>query len=540
MPILTNPTKKKTSSILVSDLLSSSEFNFRQTLPASQLADDGLTAYLQYLGVADIDKEFNDAVKEFEVQLEEQEIASKMQANLAAESSANLAVESQPGLGTGAAAVNAEGRQNILADTHADIEAQVAETYASGLANMSENYMQRLESVLGKYDETTQSFAGLTDYLNIADTATEALLKALALLTNPEANIADESYQKVLKSAGLAIIDDQAGTVTLTEIGTQAIDKLLNSTGSNDERSELGGQTLLNFMAEQMAQSQYVLNTNKSWLDLDSEEQQLLITKQASWLYNNFPDLRVSSWGLYEEVNGRVMPDMTFSLPHVDAAGVVGDAISVAEFNINNVEAGTKTEAHILQMKADIGSGKIPNGSYITFAAGDVYGSDAFYYVQDGYIYKTEYTVDNPPPSIPIGGASIYSFGDYHDSGKGGEQDAWVQAIIDSARAGRIPDGTVFLFDISSVAAKFDRNKTAYEYSNGAFIKLTVDNSKKIIDGSQTAYIRPDKTVLETVAFGPTSPQARLYLDFDFDQYDINRRRNLARQETQTAMFITN
>ena len=79
MSLTINPiTKRKMTSVLASDLVGNVEFDAKQTLPVMDMKSDeynkGMSLYLQRLGVSRIDKEYNAAVKLFEVQLQEQEM----------------------------------------------------------------------------------------------------------------------------------------------------------------------------------------------------------------------------------------------------------------------------------------------------------------------------------------------------------------------------------------------------------------------------------------------------------------------------------
>lgn len=454
----------------------------------SEKYDEGMSLYLEKLRVNEIDKEYNAAVNAFETQMQEQEIAAKLGANLASSISADRATEAQPGLGTGAAAVASAGMQKALGNVHQTIETQAAEAYQEGVAQIAKDYQTELESVLGEYDEATGTFAGLTEYQDMANMSTDALMKTLAMAINENVNTAslmgDEDnpgYIKVLEEAGL--IESRLGNeVILSARGKEYLDYVVNNVTPNEQNPALGNRTFMDVMAEQMAISKYSIDGITSWSDLDEFKQAEITKKYKSWLFNNQDNLRVTSWDLYTKTESGIELDTRYDTPIPQALGLIhsgdgvpaGKSVFTIEVTDEFIVAETKEQKHFDQIKADILSGKIADGAYITFASGKANDNDKFYYVYKGHIYETEYTMASPPSKIDLKSANVYSFGNYQDTGKGEFlQDDWVNEIIRSAKAGTIPDSTYIRMNYGSG----DAEKGWYLYNDGVF-ELVPGNTK--------------------------------------------------------------
>lgn len=455
--------------LLSTDIMGLVKFDSKQTMPVSDMSsslyNEGMSLYLKQLGVAQIDEKYNEEVRIFETQLEEMELSAKLSASLMAESQANAAVETQPGLGTGAAAIASEGRQKSLASANAAIEENISEIYQSGIQSIGEEYQNELESILGEYDAATQTFSGLANYETMANESTVAMAKIMALMIDPNIDTYSDKYIDVLAAAGYIAETSVNGEITMTDLGQQMFDALLNGVDVNKPLAVLGGKTLQYALAEQMAKAQY--SGEEHWNLLSDSKREEVITQYASWLHNNQNSLRLTVWDLYTP-DGNL--DTEYSIESVDILNVDGDSgVPINTLSLEDVTGCTQDE--FSKIKLDLISGKISNGSYITFQSGEAEKDDKFYYVENGIVYKTEYTVDNPPPVIRADQASIYSFGRFRDTGRGkGKQDEWVQAIIDSANAGRIQDGTYINFNYGNSS---DGHETGwYKYENGAFQRV--------------------------------------------------------------------
>lgn len=478
---------KKTMSILANDLIGNINFDISQTIPAMDISSDqyneGMKLYLQMRGVKKIDAEYNAAVRQFETQLEEQELSAKLQANLAAESAANIAVEAQPNLGTGASAVASEGMQSALEAAHTGIEQNVIKTYQEEIQEFSEQYTSKLESILGEYDPVTKTFAGLVEYQTNANKATEALMKVLAISLKPGVDTASDEYIDVLISAGF-VEKNSNGVVTLSDAGQTAIDKMVNNVEINEPNAALGGKTLIRACAEQMAMSEYSYaddDGNTLWESLSPEKRSASIREYESWIFNNLNNLRVSSWQLYEETESGIIIDTEYSTPRPDTGGVGVDSdTGVAITKLTAEVVSAEDPNYFGQIKTDIASGKIADGSYIIFSA-SAEKNNKFYYVYQGYVYETAYTVENPPEQIDVNKATTYSFGHYAGTSNDADdvQNEWVQEIIDSAKAGRIPDGTYIQMNYGVMN---NRNTGWYIYENGVFKKVSSDTKVTVKD----------------------------------------------------------
>lgn len=473
MALITGTAKKKPMSILASDLSGNIDFDISQTIPAMDMSsnkyDEGMNLYLQALGVNKIDKVYNETVKQFELQLEEQEMSARLQANVAAESAANMAVEAQPGLGTGASAVASEGRQSALSAVQEGITQSVAQSYQEGMASISEEYQSKLESVLGKYDESTGTFEGLAEYENLSNKTTEAMSKVLALMIDPTADTQSDKYLEILQDAGFIEPSTIPGEVILTTLGQEQIDMLVNSVDVNMPQDSLGGKTLSNMIALQMAMSDYsgYLDDGTSmWSSLSESKRTELVREYESWIYNNQDTLRLTAWDLYTKTDTGFELDTFWQTPVLDVKIEGVDTAGVYISQLTTEQAGNCTNTELSVVKQEISTGKIPDGSYFTFQRGKLYDNAKYYYVKNNTVYETEYTAENPPPVISLESATVRSFGKYFETGTGkGKQDKWVQHIIDYGKAGRLPEGCVINMNYGYGTARW------YKYENGEFTK---------------------------------------------------------------------
>ena len=472
-------TKRRRSAISIpsSELFGQVQFDATKTIPAMDIGsdayDEGQNLYLERLGIKNIDKKYNEMVEEYEYQFQEMAADSALQIALAAETSANIAVENQGGLlGTGAAAVESAGRASVETKAQEALATSLPETYASGIEAIAGAYQAELESILGKYDASTGTFADLAQYNANADRSNTALAIAMATLISPNwSSDPKKTWTDVLTSGGFAVLEN--GELSLTDRGQTLLDQMLNGIDVNEERAQFGGHSLLYFLAEQMAkqsyESEYLSDDGETkWELLSESKRSNLITQYETWLQTNQMNLRVSHWGLYDE-NG--VPDVEASIPEPDET-VITDSninsigIKIIDLTFEDVSDCTEDEFNI--MRTDLLSGKIPDGAFITFQAGEMYKDDKYYYITDGMLYKTNYTAENLPPIISVESATVRSFGVFRDTGTGkGSQDDWVQAIIDAAAAGRIPDGTVIDMNYG-YSSSF--SPTWWVYEDGKFV----------------------------------------------------------------------
>lgn len=459
MALTTNPARRKGMTILASDLSGAVTFDVKQTLPVMDMTsgsyDAGTAAYLKMVGVTQLDAQYNAAVQAFEQQLQEQELASKLQANFAAAAGADQAVESQPGLGTGAGAIASEGRQSALQAMHGMIEQQTMESYQAGVENLSASYGEQLENILGKYDPVTGTYAGLTEYDSIGMMAGDAIADALAFMINPNPDEKDTT-ESILVAAGLA--ESINGDLSLTTAGETMLKRVVNGLDVNEEQAELGGKTLIDFMARKMA-----MQDHPNWDEISSDRQDTTIAKYANWLEKNFDFLRVSHWDMYEEAGDFIIPDIMPDTS-VGSGTYILDAFAGEEDTpFENVDG-----VALADVKQRVLNGEIPDGAYFTIGE-----KGKYFYVKDYIVYETEYTTDNPPDEIPVNSAIVTSFGHFLDSGTGkGEQDKYVQAIIDKAKAGQLAENTIVQMNFGYAT---NRYIGWYQYRDGTFYKLSGD-----------------------------------------------------------------
>lgn len=538
MALVTNPTKKRPLSILASDLTGNISFDATKTIPAMDITsneyNEGMSLYLQKLGINKIDAKYNEAVKQFEMQLEEQELAARLQANMVAESSANINVEAQTGLGTGASAVAAEGRRSALDSVQTDISENIVQSYQTGMQNIAEQYQSKLESILGKYDEATGTFANLANYENMSNKVNEAMFKVLALMIDPTVDtLNDSKYISLLTQMGFIEESKVAGEYIISELGQEQIDMLVNSTNVNEPQEIFGGNTLANMIATEMAKQDYndgYISEEglTSWESLSSSKRSELITKYKSWIYNNQDNLRLTAWNLYEKTDTGFELDKYWETPNISSAitglsNIENKGTHITQLTTDMISDCDDEE--LVEVKNEILSGTIPDGSYFTFQRGKMYNDDKYYYVKNGVVFETNYTAKDPPPIINVDNATIRSFGNYDGAGQGGDQDAWVQAIIDSAQAGRIPDETYINMNLGESSERHDW----YQFIDGQFIRITNTEAENIIIDpekgltlkvTQQGYYQRDisgySNVIQRVGTSWTPSKGVEYIDFDW------------------------
>ena len=299
-------------------------------------------------------------------------------------------------------------------------------------------------------------------------------MKTLALSLNSSADTLTDKYiTDVLIPAGL-VEKDVNGIVTLTAAGQEKIDQIVNGALVNEPNAALGGKTFLSGMAEQMAIADYTVGGVSSWESVSETKRTEILKEYQSWIYNNQDSLRVSSWELYELDNeGDIVIDRYWATPDIAETNIykegvnMDSGIAVENLTLEHVESDTETQEYLDQVKKDIISGKIADGAYITFSTDKAKKDDKFYYVYNGHVYETEYTMENPPKQIDVNSASVYSFGKFSGTGKGDndKQDKWIEEVIKSAKAGKLPDGVYIDFN-------FGLGMDYYKYSNGSFIKV--------------------------------------------------------------------
>lgn len=462
MGLIVNPTKRKGTSILMDDLMGNTSFGIKQTLPIldmqSDVYDSGMDMYLTQLGVKEIERTYNEQIRMFESELEEQEVAAQLQAELAADAAANRAVEFQPGLGTGAAAAASEGRQAALGDTQTAIAQSIEETYAEGMTEFSENYLTELESRLGKYDPTTNTFAGLSEYQATANLVNQAAAKALAKFLDPNADTdsstSENSYLQVLKQAGFAT-SDNAGGIILTESGEKALQRWVNGLDLDTANPALGDMTFNTFVAEQMAKD--AVGGAEMFAKLSEAKRTELLLQYKSWLNNNFDSMRVSHWDLGYYDGEKLVVDRG----QFDQGTDIG-MMELSTMGWEELSASIKDNTEFTKWKGDIVAGKY-NGQYVS-VPGETADDTKIYYAENGKLYDSGYTLGDPPKTIRLDQANHLLFGTYAGTGEGGKQDKWTNAIIDAAKAGRLPNYTVVQFNYGDV-----KENGLYRYVDGEF-----------------------------------------------------------------------
>ena len=473
----------------MTDLQNQLNLDYKQTIPAADIKsskyDEGMSLYLQSLGLANIDTEYNKQIKEYEAYLQELEFGSKLQASILSQTQANASVEAQANLGTGAKNLASIGHQKALDSAYAQIESNVAQAYQEGMAGITENYQTQLENVLGEYDPVTGTFADLASYEAMSNAASTAFAKVLAQMLDSD----NTDYLQVLKDAGYIESTGPGGEIVFTAAGQKYMEAVLNGISADTPNDIFDGKSLSYALALQMAKDAYSGEHTSAegldgWSALSDSKQSEIVNEYQDWLVNNMDIMRLTEWDMYEKTDdGYVLNTMFSSSLNTELYHEGVDTESGIDLMyLTKDDVSDCTQEEFDKIKMELVTGKISDGTYFVFQSGKAYDDDKFYYVSNGRVYKTQYTVKSPPKVINVDQASVYSFGIFQDTGTGKfKQDKWIQEIIDSAKAGRIPDGTYISFNYGASATS---NGGWYVYRDGQF--LSVNPSETVVHKSYT------------------------------------------------------
>ena len=104
-----------------------------------------------------------------------------------------------------------------------------------------------------------------------------------------------------------------------------------------------------------------------------------------------------------------------------------------------------------------------------------------------------KYNIDAERDKIIVSAAKEEDFGQYKDTGKeGSKQQKYVNAILEAAKQGKIPNGTMFDFNYGWGA---DKKGSIYVYYNGAFY---LTNYTRVEGAKNGAYVADDTDVVYT------------------------------------------
>lgn len=423
------------------------------SLALSTVAEENLDStkkYLEVAGVAEIDRQFSDLVAQYENQFKLQSIEIQKQANLQMQDAMMQAGEGALGqLGTGA---QADLAQDIGGNVSEQAEAQqtaLTEQYSKGLEQITDEYAQYREAILGQL--TDQGFTNLLEYEQTVDMFSMALLEQVA--DNMGFTYASqEELQTKLKSAGIIEQIGDTTMFTVTDLGQQQIANILTSFNNEygGPYSERISGLVANMAESAMAQMYPGLDTKSSTYQTKYAD---LTQRYDEWVQQNATTMYYTDLGLAEFDAGQLI----VSKPTTDFPENSNISLSSESRDVYTVDSsffgkfwdsdkeGSKQYEYVEQLIEDMRSGDMPNGSYFIANYGQALGDRTIFYFENGRVYKTQYTHNDPPPElIPgqvyVGQSTDFAATLYTDR----KFAADLQSGFDDFNNGRLTTGDIF------------------------------------------------------------------------------------------------
>ncbi|MBR4889684.1 MAG: hypothetical protein IKU15_00305 [Clostridia bacterium] len=488
MPIIV-PKKSKSynTTILASQLQElrpdENRYDAIKTVLGNEITGDEETInrYLQLIGVQNYDKYFNQLIKDYSSQLQEQQLAAETQADIAYQNQANIAAEASQQLGTGARAIQSNQFEQARVQTSQQIDASMQQAQADFVSQLDTQYQSMLESVLGKQDEQG-NYANVQKYIQQAEKYEQATFTVLAEalgFTIDDGDVYD--YLGKLGIFDVSLNIDGSNDYILTELGYQQLDLIMNTDDAFGKTESGRGISIYDKIVEQMGQSEY---GQENWDLLDDDKRLAIEAEYREWLENNGFMLRATNLGLASYNNGNLVVDTFYNIETLPADleslrdVIEKDSITVYDSQVDtlfatDIEAeqlGTEIEDVATQLRI----GQIGNGTLLL-------GNDDSYYIySSGMLYKTKYSksdsnIGNNGIDVDIMHPTI--FGKFWDSDKvDTNQYKYAQQIIDDAQAGKFADGQ--MIDVNyGVGVVY-----IWEYRNGKLINHGQADVKQYID----------------------------------------------------------
>lgn len=410
MPMLSiTPTRqiRNTSTVLAENIDTTKFDAITPTLTAVATENpenlESTKKYLQLIGAADFDREFNDIVKQYETQFELQSLDIQRQANIQMQDTIMRSGEGVLGkLGSGAAADFVADTGVAITESAETAQAQLAEQYAKKISDVNDQYMQVMNELLG---------STLTEYQENVDLFGMALLEEIAHQAGYEYETQSE-LEDMLQAGGFIEQIGDTTSYTVTAKGQQQITNILQSLGNEYGDYHERISRLVANMTESVMAKQYPS------LDPESETYQskaaALNEKFDEWLQEYATYMYYTDLGLATFDSGKltVTPYQDTNVSD-NSAAFVGDSINAAAFDRTTKSyieffgkyAGSKRDNskqtnYITSILNDARDGNIPDGSFFVANYGSVIGARPLFYYENGKIYKTTYTENNLPGVI--------------------------------------------------------------------------------------------------------------------------------------------
>jgi len=213
--------------------------------------DENTKKYLEALGIANLDKQFNAAVQMYDRQLKEQSTLLQQQSDVSALASANKMADNSKLLGTGAATVQGQEFQYAKQAQDQNIQTQLIESRNDIIEQLTKSYQDTLTTVLGEQD-TQGRFENIVAYQENANLALNAVLKEIAMSLNGGAEFESQTAVLEFLAERQLITPAEGGGYELTDAIYNELDYALNKDYGTAAEADY-----VNTVAEDMASLEY-------------------------------------------------------------------------------------------------------------------------------------------------------------------------------------------------------------------------------------------------------------------------------------------
>lgn len=402
------PTRRRRNDMTILDEnLNQTQFDTTETVLSMTPVEDqeSTRKFLELSGAKELDRQFNDTVKQYETQFKLQSVALQQQSNIAEQDALMQAGETLGQLGTGAAAAASQDISKANAEASQAAQQKLTEQFTTAISGLQEVYSEQLTETLGEL--TTEGFSKIVEHDKMVEGFSEVVLEQVA------ANVGIEftdmiDLQLKLVEQGLAADTDVPGEIELTEIGMQQFKAVLMNTGE-----EFGGEysQRLDNLVENWAEK-YI---TENYPDLDPEstsyDKKMSEIKQEynQWMQENMPAAYYTHLNMARLSDSGTLlfegTDYTNEVPPENIGASTGytyaeslDAEWFGEFAGSGRENSNQSK-YLNGIISDIKEGIVPDGSYFVanYGASADSSNKQYFYYENGRVYKTEFSFENPP-----------------------------------------------------------------------------------------------------------------------------------------------
>lgn len=425
-------TSQNSSTYLASDLTS-----YKPDYSVDNLTDltENDKKYLEYLQIDAYNKMFSEQLKAYDEMLKAQYNELHIQSDIAYNQQQDALAENNQGLGTGASAIYGNNLAQNKKETDTQIDESLAEARNEFIETQNKNYSNVISQLLGGMNSDGK-YNALIEYNEMATLATDAAMQYMAEAIAGsilESNGGD--IYEALVTAGY-VEQDEFGNYSLTDIGYEYLDAMLNSTISLQK--DESGKTVYDHIAEIMAENQY----GDNWLDYDSNKQKEILDSYLDFfsLDNGGAAWRHTHLGMSGyDAEGSIVIDADYAVSDNDGStsidlndnmvkyklsdelqneynvsgdnvyGVVANIASIDDFpSFSGTGKNSKQDYLVNDILRAAKEGRIPDGTYINFNYGAQAAGHAKYWVYiDGKFYKTDYKIGISTNTLPDGNVVI-------------------------------------------------------------------------------------------------------------------------------------